>query len=198
MRKSQSMTAMSRFTLFQYDKKTLELRAPQSELRSKENEPEICDEPFVRSKENEPEICNEPFETSQNDSMSTIRVGICCREKKMNSRPMQKILSCLEQTNEFQICRMNDDMILNKPIEEWLRCDILIAFYSTGFPLQKALDYVKKYNPKQINDLEMQSVLWDRPAVLERLKKRGIAVAKSYVVLRGEDRKRAEMEPIQL
>lgn len=37
----------------------------------------------------------------------------------------------------------------------------------------------------------MQSLLWDRPTVLERLKKRGINVAKSYVVLRGEDKKRA-------
>jgi hypothetical protein len=38
----------------------------------------------------------------------------------------------------------------------------------------------------------MQSVLWDRPAVLDRLKKRGIDVAKSFVVLRGNDKKRAE------
>ena len=35
-------------------------------------------------------------------------------------------------------------------------------------------------------------MLWDRPSVLERLKKRGIAVAKSFVVLRGDDKKRAQ------
>jgi len=45
-----------------------------------------------------------------------------------------------------------------------------------------------------INDLQMQTVLWDRPEVLERLKRRGIAVAKSYVVLRGADKKRAELD----
>lgn len=39
----------------------------------------------------------------------------------------------------------------------------------------------------------MQRVLWDRPSVLDRLKKRGILVAKSYVVLRGDDPKRHEM-----
>jgi hypothetical protein len=44
-------------------------------------------------------------------------------------------LGWLEKSQEFEISRMNDDMILNKPIEEWLRCDVLIGFYSTGFPL---------------------------------------------------------------
>jgi hypothetical protein len=122
-----------------------------------------------------------------------IRVGVCCREKKMRSRPMQKILGWLAKVPAFEICCMNDDMILNKPIEEWLRCDVLIGFYSYGFPLQKAIDYVEKYKPKQINDFAMQRVLWDRPSVLERLKKRGILVAKSYVVLRGDDAKRHEM-----
>ena len=49
---------------------------------------------------------------------------------------MQKILFELAQASpELAICPMNDDMILNKPIEEWLRCDILISFYSYGFPL---------------------------------------------------------------
>jgi len=48
-----------------------------------------------------------------------------------------------------------------------------------------------------INDLSMQSLLWDRPTVLERLRKRGITVAKSYVVLRGEDKLRAERKQKQ-
>ena len=119
-----------------------------------------------------------------------IRLGICCREKKLGSRPMRKILEWLSHYSEFEICKMNDEMLLNKPIEQWLRCDVLISFYSDGFPLQKAINYVEKYKPKMINDLFMQAVLWDRPSVLERLKKRGIAVAKSFVVLRGEDKKR--------
>jgi len=69
------------------------------------------------------------------DGQLHIRVGICCREKKMGSRPMQKILGWLSKSPEIEICRMNDEMILRKPIEEWLRCDVLIGFYSTGFPL---------------------------------------------------------------
>lgn len=84
------------------------------------------DQPLTEPKTEDPII---DIENSQ------IRIGICCREKKMNSRPMQKILGWLEKSTEFKICRMNDEMILNKPIEEWLRCDVLIGFYSYGFPL---------------------------------------------------------------
>jgi uncharacterized protein YlxP (DUF503 family) len=42
-----------------------------------------------------------------------IRFGICCMEKKMKSRPMQRILEWLEKSPEFKILRMNDEMILN-------------------------------------------------------------------------------------
>jgi len=64
-------------------------------------------------------------------------------EKKLKSRPMTKILNWLEKSEEIKICPMNDDMILNKPIEDWIRCDVLIGFYSFGFPLDKAIAYVK-------------------------------------------------------
>ena len=104
---------------------------------------------------------------------------------------MLKILEWISQSDDIQILRMNDEMIMNKPIEEWIRCDVMISFYSNGFPLQKAIDYAEKYKPKMINDLFMQTVLWDRPSILERLKKRKIPIPKSFVVLRGDDKKRA-------
>ena len=63
-------------------------------------------------------------------------------QKKLLSRPMKAILASLDENPEIEIYRFNDNMLLNAPIEEWLRCDVLIAFYSTGFPLQKAIDYV--------------------------------------------------------
>jgi len=43
-----------------------------------------------------------------------------------------------------------------------------------------------------INDLSVQHELWDRTKILEKLKKIGIPVAKSFVVLRGEDKERKE------
>lgn len=68
--------------------------------------------------------CNEEIKkmeiTDELVDPSRIRIGICCIEKKMSSRPMTKILEWLSLSQEFEICRMNDDMILNKPIEEWL------------------------------------------------------------------------------
>ena len=79
-------------------------------------------------------------------------------------------------------------MLLNKPIEEWYRCDVLIGFYSFGFPLKKARAYVEKYKPAMINNLHVQHELWDRTKIVEKLRRRGIPVAKSFVVLRGSDK----------
>ena len=39
-----------------------------------------------------------------------------------------------------------------------------------------------------INDLQSQTILWDRTNVIEKLKKIGVPVAQSYVVLRGNDK----------
>jgi hypothetical protein len=53
-------------------------------------------------------------------------------------------------------------MLLHEPIETWPKCDCLIGFYATGYPLEKAQDYSKMHRPFVINDLWQQQVLRDR------------------------------------
>lgn len=58
-----------------------------------------------------------------------------------------------------------DHCILNEQVEKWPICDCLIAFYSTGFPSEKAKEYVKLRRPYALNNLEMEEVLHDRRRV---------------------------------
>lgn len=111
-------------------------------------------------------------------------VGVCAMEKKTCSKPMQEILRRLEMKKQFDICVFNDETILNKPVEEWPYCDALISFYSTGFPLQKAEQYVKLVHPVLVNDLHMQHVLFDRRKVYALLQRHGIPVPRHAIVNR--------------
>ena len=112
--------------------------------------------------------------TSRHDGR--IVLGICAMDKKARSKPMAEILSRLDETL-FKVVFFGDEVILNKPIEDWpSKIDVLIAFYSKGYPLEKAKEYVALRNPLLINDLEMQSKLQDRRCVYDLLEASGIDV----------------------
>ena len=74
---------------------------------------------------------------------------------------MKDILERLKHPN-IKIIVFAELMILNDPIEEWPRCDCLLAFFSMGFPLEKAVAYSKLRKPFLINDLESQYDLLNR------------------------------------
>lgn len=74
---------------------------------------------------------------------------------------MKEILDRLQHPN-LRIIIFSESMIVNDPIDKWPICDCLIAFFSMGFPLEKALAYSKLRNPFLINDLESQYNLLDR------------------------------------
>ena len=109
------------------------------------------------------------------EEMPKIRLGICAMEKKTRSKPMKEILKRLA-TDLFDIVEFGNDCILTQPVESWPVVEVLIAFYSSTFPTEKALEYVKLRKPYMINDLEMDSTLRDRRKVYNLLESQGINV----------------------
>jgi len=60
---------------------------------------------------------------------------------------MKLILEFLSEYQELEIVKFEEDMLFEKPVSQWHKCDCIIAFYSTGFPFEKALEYVNLFKP---------------------------------------------------
>ncbi|ONM07833.1 Phosphoglycerate mutase-like family protein [Zea mays] len=128
-----------------------------------------------------------------NGGAGRITIGVCVMEKKRVrldfqrafSSPMEQILERLRAFGEFEIIIFGDKVILDDPIEIWPNCDCLIAFYSSGFPLQKVQAYAALRRPFLVNELEPQYLLHDRRKVYEHLEKYGIPVP-SYALVNRE------------
>ena len=69
-----------------------------------------------------------------------ITVGLCAMDKKVKAKPMRELTKRMEVGGEFVFIEYGDDMILNQPISEWPVPDVLIAFFSDGFPLEKCIE----------------------------------------------------------
>ncbi|KAK3094438.1 hypothetical protein FSP39_001778, partial [Pinctada imbricata] len=116
-----------------------------------------------------------------------IVLGVCAMKKKSDSKPMREILDRLEKYMHIQTLTFDEDVILNSPIEDWPIVDVLIAFFSHGFPLQKAIAYADLRKPFLINDLESQFTLLDRREVYKTLMKEGISHPRYAVLMREEN-----------
>ncbi|CAN0924389.1 Inositol hexakisphosphate and diphosphoinositol-pentakisphosphate kinase VIP2 [Linum grandiflorum] len=122
--------------------------------------------------------------------MTKIKIGVCVMEKKVkcgfevSSAPMGQILERLQAFGEFEVIQFGDKVILEDPVERWPICDCLIAFYSSGYPLEKAEAYAALRKPFLINELEPQHLLVDRRKVYECLERYGIPVPRYALVNR--------------
>ena len=117
-----------------------------------------------------------------NSPRSRISLGICCMGAKLQSKPMQALVSRLEKTGVFEIYQFPEEVILHAPIEQWPVVQGLIAFHSSGFPLEKATEYVKLRRPVELNRLDTQQELRDRLKVYEKLKSYEVPVP-NYLVI---------------
>jgi inositol hexakisphosphate/diphosphoinositol-pentakisphosphate kinase len=120
----------------------------------------------------------------ESSSLKPWRIGVCALDVKARSKPSQNILTRLQSRGDFEVIVFGDKVILDEAVENWPVCDFLVAFFSDGFPLDKAIAYAKLRKPLCVNDLPMQKVLWDRRLCLMILDHMGVPTPKRLEVNR--------------
>lgn len=138
---------------------------------------------FIANDDDDDDDDSDDHDGSDSKQSGRFTIGICVMDKKAQSQPMREILSRLPR-RLFRIVRFGDARILHEPVERWPLCDALIAFFSTGFPLEKAKTYVALRNPVVVNALDPQDLLMDRRDVYRVLEEHKVPTPRHVVVNR--------------
>lgn len=93
--------------------------------------------------------------------------------KKTKSESMTELLARLSAYGEFQVVIFPEECF-SLPVSEWPIVDCLISFFSRGFPLDLAEEYVALRKPYCVNDLTKQRLFFDRDAVYKLLRDNGV------------------------
>ncbi|EME31080.1 acid phosphatase [Galdieria sulphuraria] len=122
-------------------------------------------------------------------------VGICAMEKKVKSAAMQEMIHSIlvYSNNLLRIIVFPLESIFNSSVEEWPVVDVLISFYSVGFPLDKVLQYVELRQPQCVNDIAFQKILLDRRLVFCVLKNVGVSLPPHVFVNRDSASRKQEL-----
>jgi hypothetical protein len=89
----------------------------------------------------------------------------------------------------------NLQVILNKPVEEWPICSVLLCWHSQSFPLEKAQQYVRMRRPFVVNDVFSQDLLLDRRKVYQTLQEHNVPTPTHIVVSRTLEQGAAGEDP---
>jgi len=112
------------------------------------------------------------------DQIHKIRLGLCCMDKKLKSDHHKNVISRIRAYGDIEIVNFGDQVLLHQPIEEWPRCDVMAAYFSTGYPTERVQSYVDKYRPCLINDLKSQKLLRNRLSIKQKLLEHNIPTPK--------------------
>ncbi|KAF0991725.1 hypothetical protein HZS_7491 [Henneguya salminicola] len=117
-------------------------------------------------------------------NIGKIKFGISSRNRKIYSKPMIEILYRLCACIFLDIIIIPDHVVRNFSVDKWPIVDVFLCFYANGYPLDKAIDYVRLRRPFVINELSNQKLLFNRKEIYRILTENNVCVPKYIVVER--------------
>ncbi|KAH7869111.1 histidine phosphatase superfamily-domain-containing protein, partial [Lentinula edodes] len=90
-------------------------------------------------------------EIGPSQPVAPVILVVCAMDVKARSRAMREILIRIVERSRgtIEVKVFRDKVILDEDVENWPRCDILISFFLTDFPLDKAVSYIVP-TPKRV------------------------------------------------